>query len=55
MKQKQNTPKTIPAHWLERPYYSLDAYLKQKYGSKVFKIALNCERPSPAWSDPEFS
>ena len=47
MKQKQNIPKNIPAHWLERPYYSLDAYLKQKYGSKVFKIALDAGLTCP--------
>ena len=31
----------IPSHWLDRPYYSLDAYCKNRYGAKVYKIALD--------------
>ena len=31
----------IPETWLDRPYYSLDAYCKNRYGSKVYKIALD--------------
>ncbi|MBQ9990729.1 MAG: TIGR01212 family radical SAM protein [Lachnospiraceae bacterium] len=31
----------LPAHWLGRPYYSLDAWFKQEYGCKIYKIALD--------------
>lgn len=27
--------------WGEKPYYSLDYYLKQKYGKKIYKLSLN--------------
>ena len=27
--------------WGEKPYYSLDYYLKEKFGEKVYKIALD--------------
>ena len=33
--------------WLDRPYYSLDAYCKNKYGSKVYKIALDAGLTCP--------
>ncbi len=33
--------KNVPIHWLEKPYYSLDAYLKNTYHEKCYKIALN--------------
>lgn len=26
--------------WLDKPYYSLDAYLKETYGEKVYKVSL---------------
>ena len=29
----------IPSLWLDRPYYSLDAYCKNRYGAKVYKIS----------------
>lgn len=30
-----------PTYWGEKPYYSLDYYIKQHYGKKLYKIALN--------------
>ncbi len=36
-----------PSFWLERPYYSLDAYCKNKYGTKVYKIALDAGLTCP--------
>lgn len=32
---------SLPPHWLGRPYYSLDAWFKKEYGSKIYKIALD--------------
>ncbi len=41
-------PDTIlPASWLGKPYYSLDAYLKNTYGHKCYKIALNAQMTCP--------
>lgn len=37
----------IPSFWLDRPYYSLDAYCKNRYGSKVYKIALDAGLTCP--------
>lgn len=37
----------IPELWLDRPYYSLDAYCKNRYGSKVYKIALDAGLTCP--------
>lgn len=37
----------IPSFWLDRPYYSLDAYCKKKYGTKVYKIALDAGLTCP--------
>lgn len=37
----------IPQFWLDRPYYSLDAYCKKRYGSKVYKIALDAGLTCP--------
>ena len=31
----------IPQHWGEKRYYSLDCYLKQTFGEKVYRLALN--------------
>lgn len=31
----------LPSHWLDKPYYSLDAYCKQRFHQKVYKIALD--------------
>lgn len=33
--------------WGEKPYYSLDYYLKQKFGEKVYKIALDAGMSCP--------
>ncbi len=37
----KEAPHLLPSHWLGRPYYSLDAWLKKEYGCKVYKIALD--------------
>lgn len=37
----------FPDFWLDRPYYSLDAYCKKRYGSKVYKIALDAGLTCP--------
>ena len=37
----------IPELWLDRPYFSLDAYCKNRYGSKVYKIALDAGLTCP--------
>lgn len=37
----------IPEIWLDRPYYSLDAYCKNRYGAKVYKIALDAGLTCP--------
>ncbi len=34
-------------HWLGKPYYSLDAFCKNTYGEKLYKIALNAGRTCP--------
>ena len=31
----------IPDFWLDRPYYSLDAYCKQRFHGKTYKIAID--------------
>ena len=31
----------VPEKWHGKPYYSLDAYLKNTYGEKIYKVALN--------------
>lgn len=36
-----------PAEWLGKPYYSLDAWLKNTYGYKCYKIALNAHMTCP--------
>ena len=37
----------LPACWLGKPYYSLDAYFKNTYGYKCYKIALNAQMTCP--------
>ena len=37
----------FPDFWLDRPYYSLDAYCKKRYGAKVYKIALDAGLTCP--------
>lgn len=34
-------------HWLGKPYYSLDAFCKNTYGEKLYKIALNAGLTCP--------
>ncbi len=36
-----------PERWLGKPYYSLDAYCRNTYGEKLYKIALNAGLPCP--------
>lgn len=36
-----------PQKWLGRPYYALDAYLKNTYGHKCYKIALDAHMTCP--------
>ena len=36
-----------PAHWLDKPYYSLNAYLKNTYGHKCYKSALDAHMTGP--------
>lgn len=36
-----------PESWLGRPYYTLDAYLKNTYGHKCYKIALDAHMTCP--------
>ncbi len=31
----------LPTHWLGKPYYSLDAYCKNTFGEKLYKVALD--------------
>lgn len=44
--QSHQTLKT-PAKWLGKPYYSLDAYCKNTFHRKCFKIALNAHMTCP--------
>lgn len=37
----------LPTHWLDKPYYSLDAYCKSVLGHKCYKIALNAHMTCP--------
>ncbi len=38
---------TTPEFWLDKPYYSLDAYCKKTFGHKCYKIALNAHMTCP--------
>lgn len=38
---------TPPAHWLGKPYYSLNAYLQNTMGHKCYKIALDARMTCP--------
>lgn len=31
----------LPKCWLDKPYYSLDAYLKQTFGEKIYRLSLD--------------
>ena len=37
----------VPEKWHGKPYYSLDAYLKNTYGEKIYKVALNAGLSCP--------
>lgn len=39
--QKRLQAKPWPKDWLDKPYYSLNAYFKRTYGEKIYKIALD--------------
>lgn len=34
-------PADLPGEWLGKPYYSLDAYLKQTFGEKIYRLSLD--------------
>ena len=36
-----------PDFWLDKPYYSLNAYLRKQYGQKVYKLSLDASFPVP--------
>ena len=38
---------TYPSFWLDKPYYSLDAYCKASFGHKCYKIALDAGMTCP--------
>lgn len=38
---------SLPVFWQGKPYYSLDAYLKNTYGEKLYKIAFNAGLTCP--------
>jgi len=40
-REKRLNNSSIPLRWGEKRYYSLNYFLRQKYGQKVFKIPLN--------------
>lgn len=37
----------LPEKWLDKPYYSLDAYCKHTFGHKCYKIALDAHMTCP--------
>ncbi len=41
MQRTDMQPADLPAHWLGKPYYSLDAYLKQTFGEKIYRLSLD--------------
>lgn len=47
MKNKEQTASFPSALWHGKPYYSLDAYLKNTYGEKIYKVALNAGLTCP--------
>ena len=36
-----------PAQWNEKPYYSLNSYLKQEFHTKIYKISLDAGMTCP--------
>lgn len=45
--QKPEKARKLPEKWLGKPYYSLDAYCKNTFQRKCFKIALNARMTCP--------
>ena len=41
------TSANMPNHWLDKPYYSLDAYCKHTFSHKCYKIALDAHMTCP--------
>ena len=39
--------RTTSVNWHGKPYYSLDAYCKNTYGEKLYKVALNAGLSCP--------
>lgn len=39
--RRYDKPYTLPEHWHNKPYYSLDAWCKNTYGRKLYKIAID--------------
>lgn len=39
--QKSHEDRLLRTRWGEKPYYSLDYYLKETFGKKVYKLALD--------------
>ena len=37
----------VKSNWLDKPYYSLNAYFKNTYGEKIYKIAVNAGLSCP--------
>lgn len=44
---KPEKARELPEKWLGKPYYSLDAYCKNTFQRKCFKIALNAHMTCP--------
>ena len=38
---------SLPEYWLDKPYYSLDAFFKQRFSQKIYKISLNAGLTCP--------
>lgn len=47
MKQKEQAASFPSGLWHGKPYYTLDAYLKNTYGEKIYKVALNAGLTCP--------
>ena len=43
----QSNHTSVRSRWGEKPYYSLDHYLKETFGQKVYKIALDAGMTCP--------
>ena len=43
----QSNHTSVRSRWGEKPYYSLDYYLKETFGQKVYKIALDAGMTCP--------